>query len=466
MKQPNIVWLTMESTRFDHTSMGGYYRNTTPNIQKIANDSFGVSFSSCMANATWTLPSSASILTGNYPSYHKAGMGNGAIPNDLPTLPEKLEEAGYATSCFSTHSYLSPGTNLDRGFTDFHWLTKSNILNEIGMKPFIKYLFNIRSCGGGLSLETNRHKTDFLLLEAAKDDISELSKQKRPFFQYVHLVSPHHPYQPPIPFIKEIVNGTDLDAGEVMKTSSWMHENFHQLIADGLDLSENERNSIIAAYDAEIKYTDYLIGELFDYIQENISEETLLVITSDHGEFFGERGMLSHKIALDDPVHHVPLVIHGMNSEYIEEGQLIQHIDVTRTVAELANANTTPFHGHDFREKDRDFAVIQQSDSSTRVHFEKLEELNPEFDRTQYHQGDVDVIRDDDYKYISSKTKEELRSITGSEEQVIEDPQKLEEYSVKLKQFLSEYGGSYSDSEYSGDYSSKMEQQLENLGYL
>ncbi|AUV84145.1 hypothetical protein C2R22_21430 (plasmid) [Salinigranum rubrum] len=84
---PNIVWLTLESLRFDHTSLSGYKRDTTPFLQSIAAESSAVSFDKCFSHGIWTRPASASILTGTYPSHHQAGMGSDVIPDDLPTVP-------------------------------------------------------------------------------------------------------------------------------------------------------------------------------------------------------------------------------------------------------------------------------------------------------------------------------------------------------------------------------------------
>lgn len=102
----NIVWLTLESLRFDHTSLSGYKRDTTPFLRSLAAESSAVSFDSCFSHGIWTRPASASILMGTYPSHHQAGMDSDVIPDDLPMIPELLGEQGYDTAGVSTVAYM------------------------------------------------------------------------------------------------------------------------------------------------------------------------------------------------------------------------------------------------------------------------------------------------------------------------------------------------------------------------
>ena len=118
-QRPNVIWLTIESTRTDHTTVGGAATDTTPNLARIADADRGRVVPGCVAHGVWTLPSSASILTGTYPTHHGAGITGEAIPEQLPTVAERLREAGYHTRCLSPNSHLSSATGLDRGFDEF-----------------------------------------------------------------------------------------------------------------------------------------------------------------------------------------------------------------------------------------------------------------------------------------------------------------------------------------------------------
>ncbi|MEA5388445.1 sulfatase-like hydrolase/transferase [Haloarculaceae archaeon H-GB11] len=119
-RPPNIVWITLDSLRYDRTTMSGYRRDTTPNLARLA--SGGRSFSECTAHSNFTLVSAPSILTGTYPSHHGVGMGiNDRLPESVPTVAELLSAAGYHTGCISEIARVSDATGLDRGFDTFEF---------------------------------------------------------------------------------------------------------------------------------------------------------------------------------------------------------------------------------------------------------------------------------------------------------------------------------------------------------
>ncbi|WOY07717.2 sulfatase-like hydrolase/transferase [Halobacterium salinarum] len=171
-KNPNVVWITLESVRQDHTSVGGYDSDTTPNIANIAAKSRATSFSHCFSHSLWTPPCSASILTGTYMSSHGLGMDGSAgekIPAGLDTLPELLSEEGYATACLSPSPYISEATGLDRGFDRFTRLSAKRLLNAADPMSLIKYALGVRSDGPGFTLNYRRHNLSFIMTEMAKN---------------------------------------------------------------------------------------------------------------------------------------------------------------------------------------------------------------------------------------------------------------------------------------------------------
>lgn len=178
---PNVVWITLESTRADHTTIEDYEHDTTPNLVRIAADTRGQALPECISHGVWTLPSSASILTGTYPSHHGAGMGYDAIPEALPTVSERFQRPGYTTASLSPNSHISEATGLDRGFDSFRWVSSSTLLDSVGYRTLAKYIFHVRSHGGGLTFDPQKHGADFMMVDVAKRWVRSFHREATPF---------------------------------------------------------------------------------------------------------------------------------------------------------------------------------------------------------------------------------------------------------------------------------------------
>lgn len=469
MSTPNIVWITMESTRADHTSLGGHRKETTPNLQRIADRATGRAFTQCFSHGVWTLASSASILTGTYPSHHGAGMTADAIPDDLPTVPERLQDAGYRTACLSPNSHLSSATGLDRGFDRFAWISKSSLLTEVGLRTLLKYIVTIRRHGGGLTFDTMKHGTGFLVNDLAKRWISSFSGDQEPFFLYAHYGNPHHPYYPPRSYRRKFTEDIERSAAEASDVSLQHHRDLHETIANGCQLSASEREALSALYDGEIAYTDALIGELFDHVNSLDLDDTVFIVTADHGELFGEHGLLAHKIVVDDAVTHVPFVAHGFDPLVEHSGEMIQHADVMRTLLEHVGADTSQLHGIDLTEETRDYSILQRGEDRCRKNLDTFSEINGEFDRDRYHEGALHAIRTADFKYQQSEDGSELYSLPDEETDVSDTrPGVATELETELNEWLRRKGTQHSSGhhESAGEFTEAMKEQLADLGYL
>jgi len=153
-------------------------------------------------------------------------------------------------------------------------------------------------------------------------------------------------------------------------------------------------------YDAEIAYTDEMIGRLFDYVQSLNLEDTVFVVTSDHGELFGEQNMLAHKLVLDDAVLRVPLVVHGLDLEGVKDN-LVQHSDVMKTIMSDSGIETDKIQGFNIRDEKRDFTVSQRGAAD----FTFVTKHDPDFDTSRYHTSPLTVMRTHQFKYLKSETR-------------------------------------------------------------
>ncbi len=464
----NIVWITLESTRADHTSLHGSARETTPELERIAARSTGRSFADCIAHGVWTRSSSASILTGTYPSVHRAGMDRERIPDELATVPELLSAIGYRTACLSPNANLSAATGLDRGFDRFAWFDKSTLLETAGLKTLAKFALNLRRHSAGYTTDTVKHATGYLLSDVAKRWLRSFEEGNEPFFLYAHLGDPHHPYYPPLPYLRKFTADLDVTAKEAGELALRHHHDLDALIAAGCPFTDEEWETLSALYDAGIAYADDLVGTLFEYAQSLDLDETVFVITSDHGEFLGEHGLLAHKISVDDAVVHVPAVVHGDEEIAAHDGDLIQHVDIMQTLLARAGADVDQFQGIDLREETREHAIIQRGGERTRTNIDAFREHNPDFDASRFHLSTVHALRTREFKYVTSDDRSELFSLPEETTDVSDrHPDVVASLDQELTRWLDAAGRPISDDPAEESrMTGSMRQQLQNLGYL
>lgn len=463
---PNIVWITLESTRFDHTSLSERGKETTPNIKRIADDEGGCLFRNCFSHGVWTLASSASILTGTYPTRHGAGIDTDAIPASFVTLPELLGEAGYTTACLSPNAHLSSATGLDRGFDEFSWIGKSTLHRSVGIRTVVKYLARLRTHGAGYTPDTRRHGTGYMVTDAAKRWLRGAEKDE-PHFLYLHYGDPHHPYFPPRPYFHDAVSDYPLSTDEAAELALSHHSDLHQLIADGCPFTDTEWDVLTELYDGGIRYVDSLVGSLFDYVQSLSIGETVFVITSDHGELFGEDRLLSHIISVDDAVSHVPLVVHGLDAVHGYTGDFVQHIDVATTLLESLGLGHSQFQGVDLRRAEREQAFVQRGGDRCRQNLEKIAEHDPSFDTSRFHQSTVTALRTSDFKYVSSDEGSELYRLPDEMTDVSNEyPSRTADQEATVSEWLETEANPAEGERRQEGFSEEMESQLRELGYL
>ena len=247
---PNIIFITVDTTRADRMGFLGNKNGITPNLDAVARQ--GVVFEKAFSQAPLTPVSHATIFTGTYPQFHTVTDFGHPLPTLLPFVPEILQKIGYHTAAFIGSLILDPKANMapgfDRGFDFF----------DAGFRP-------------KTSIEESRYDT----VERRGGDvvahaIAWLGKnQQPPFFIWVHLYDPHAPYDPPAPYDKRFKN----------------------------------------PYDGEIAYADAMLGKLFQYLRtKGLYDGALIVMMSDHGESLGAHGESMHGIFLYDETIHVPLL--------------------------------------------------------------------------------------------------------------------------------------------------------------
>ena len=283
--RPHIVVLLWDTTRADRIDAYGYGRPTAPWLKSVAAE--GVLFEQCRAPSPWTLPSHASIFTGLLPAHHGASNLESPLAPSHRTLAEHLRDAGYDTILVSNNSLVHPATGIAQGFESFR-----DVVRERGRH------------GADLALEVLRE-------EMAKRK-GDPARAARPLFLFVNLMEPHLPYDPP----EEIerpwrpAGTTDAEAADA-KAFGFPGDVAHNLGLQKLDARAIERLSSL--YDAEIRSLDGHSRAIEALLAaEGVlapGSDSMLVVTSDHGENLGEHGLLDHKLSVSEALLRVPLVI-------------------------------------------------------------------------------------------------------------------------------------------------------------
>jgi uncharacterized sulfatase len=457
--KPNIIWLTLDSVRQDHTTMGGYHRETTPNIQAIADHDDGIAFGSCFSHARASATSIPSILSGTYPSRHGTYyQDRAAFPDELPLVAELLADEGYTTAAVSNNGYASSLTGVDRGFDKFTLLgsTPAEILQSAGIRTTMKYLLNIRRHSVGFETDFHAHSGAYLVNEIATRRIKQAEE---PFFLYVHFNEPHRAYYPPLPFLDQFTDNLPMSADTAATLAMEVHHNLVEIVANGCELDADEMAALEAMYDAEIAYTDQRVGELYKTIQREL-DETIVVVTADHGELFGEDEMLAHKYSMHNAVLNVPMVVRGLPG--LSDDGILQHSDVVRTLLEVAGAETETTQGVDLRTEQREYAISQSPPGSIKP----LIEHNPDFDRSKFPTAEYSIIQDDEFKCVVCPETSRLYRLPDETTDVqSEHPKHLERLRTEFSKRLNTGARRVSTGE-DIKIDEQMQSRLADLGYL
>ncbi|MDY6770513.1 MAG: sulfatase [Candidatus Nanohaloarchaea archaeon] len=322
MDRPNVVLVTLDSTRRDRLSCYGYERETSPTIDEFAAEA--TRYDNAVSQSTWSLPTHASIFTGRYPSEHGATFVSPFLADET-TLAERLQEEGYDTIGVSPNFVVRPTSGLHAGFDHFSTPQVGNIPDPL-IPPFNKCMDVVSSSIPLRRLSEQIYTTYHQLfqsraaerIEQARspdtiDSIREcLDASDDPFFLFANFMDPHMPHHPKERFRKHFVEDESLEVP--MRASSDMKKE---------SLSDRQIRKLNQLYDADIRAMDHYLGQLFDLLKERgCYEDSLIILVADHGESLGEERVIGHKVSVSEHVINVPLLIKypdHQEAEVVEE---------------------------------------------------------------------------------------------------------------------------------------------------
>jgi arylsulfatase A-like enzyme len=298
---PNLLVVTLDTVRADHLSAYGYGRETSPQLARLAAE--GVRFAEAYAAASTTLPSHVSLFTGEAPITHgvvKNGLRTGP---GVTTLAELLRAAGAQTAAIVSSFVLDRRFGLDQGFDHYEddFTREGSSYTADEWRGF--------QTGGAFDRRANL-TTDRAIRWLDGRDAS------RPFFLFVHYFDPHDPYVPPEPWKSRFASPDEAKslAGALTKRTA------------------------IDAYDGEIAFTDDEVGRLLGALRERgLDADTLVVVTSDHGEGLGQHGVVGHAVNIYEEAVRVPLILRwpGRLAAGRTIAEPVESVDVVPTVLSL-----------------------------------------------------------------------------------------------------------------------------------
>jgi len=328
--RPNIVLITMDTVRADHLSAYGYRRDTTPNLARIAEH--GVLFENAISASSWTLPSLSSIYTGLLPHQSGADVFRPLNPG-WKTIAGVLSEHGYATAGFNANYYYGEsGWGLGNGFgtydddrTTLLYNLSRTLVGRAAVQPVYQNIDRYDAFFRRNAADLNQDVFDWLR-----------DKPSGPYYLYINYFDVHSPYLAPAPYSHRFGRLSNTVVRRWSSKGGFRPK--HPLPAA-------DRAALIDGYDNSLCYLDAQIGRLVRLLESTADgKNTIIMITADHGEAFGEHGAYQHGNDLHREEIHVPLIVYGKG---VPSGKRIaMPVAVRRlfaTVIDLALGNQVPF---------------------------------------------------------------------------------------------------------------------------
>lgn len=305
----NVLLVTVDSLRYDHLSVYGYERGQDATLSALAAE--GTVFQRAFATGPGTTSSFPALLTGTYPLSYG---GLGPLVSDRPSVSAELSASGYQTAGFHSNPFLSTHFNYDVGFDEFK--DYQHPLMGVATKvfprgielnnPYLQRLDDAIDVTGklkaGYRAVVGKPRPYVGAGTITDDAIGFLESVDGPFFSWVHYMDVHHPCHPPAEYRRKF-GVEDVDAAEVSDLYS-------RLIQEPETLTDDNVDTLVKLYDAAICYVDAQLARLLETLEARGKlEETIVIVTSDHGELFGEYDEFGKPPRMYDELIRIPLVI-------------------------------------------------------------------------------------------------------------------------------------------------------------
>ncbi len=382
---PNIILIVMDTARAKSFSTYGYEKGTTPNMDRIAGRS--VVYRNCFSPAPWTTPSHVSLFTGLYPYQHGVNSFlQPGLPEQFITLPQILKHRGYRTHALSSNRLIAESTGFARGFDDFlnpYYLFSdpftaqiekflagkprpyqafellnllargkkagpvlravANYLSYYYMNPVISWLNTAvkfrnlarhdRYLVDTTPLTRRVLRRTLQIMRAAKQD------EGRPFFLFINFLQTHTVYNPPSKCRNVFIQDDSAMEKAVFPAQLSPRIRYYTGLTP---IGERGFGYLKGLYEQELFFLDGVIGRIYDALRNwGLEDETLFILTSDHGEHIGEKGHFTHFFSLYNELLHVPLIVKYPKAVKSPgtENRLVQTHDLFATILEMVGSD-------------------------------------------------------------------------------------------------------------------------------
>ncbi|MDZ7850714.1 MAG: sulfatase [Halodesulfurarchaeum sp.] len=450
MDTPNVVYITIDSLRADHTACLDYDQAVDPRLRELCEQ--GTMFRKAVANGPNTTASFPSILTGahslTYGPYGVCGGGS-------PFLSRTLNEAGYQTVGYHSNPHLGEDQGYPTGFDTFNdavegedsVVTLKDKVERLLSTDTILYRF-LRRAWHYFSMTTT--SSAYARADTISDNAIEWINAKRsdndPFFIWLHYMDVHYPFQPPKTAMKEL-SFSPISKRRIVDLNGKMQERPE-------DLTEKDVTDLLKLYDAEIRYTDQQIGRVIDALKTSgILDETIVVVTADHGEAFGEHDRFGHHPYPYDELIRVPLAIAGPGIEPTTVDQQVSLLDLPPTVLDLVDVEIPE--------------TMEGESFAPAVSGDHIEERTA---MTISDNGTIFGCRTEEWKYITRVDDEEsyLFNLAADPDETKNVIAEATDVADRFEAVIAEYrdGIDRAATTANVEYSSETQERLADLGYL
>ncbi len=372
--RPDIILLILDTQRADRLSCYGYPSETSPHLDQLAADA--TRFRCAVSPANWTVPAHASLFTGVYPSLHDTLHASSVLPSTLPTLAERLRDSGYFTAAFCNNPLVGVVNNgLRRGFLDFfnysglmtsrpnhvgaqsNWLDRSRQRFKRGVAEMITAMQDIFARSDtlldfsfsplmvplwqtALSFKGNTARS---LNDAARMHIQRSGVARdQPIFSFINLMETHTPYHPARAFVEKFAPHVLRDRASQRYLRRFNSDVFGWLAPLASKLTEKEQRTLDEMYCAEVAQEDRLVGEFLDKMRASKRlDQTLLIVTADHGEHLGEKQFIGHGLSLYNELIHVPLIVRDPDGDFPRGSTVEPFVSTRRLFHTMLTAGAT-----------------------------------------------------------------------------------------------------------------------------
>ena len=463
-ENPNIVLVVMDTARAQNLSCYGYERNTTPFLDRLAEDN--VKYENAYSQANWTLASHASMFSGQYLSEHKADLDKNIA--DLDVVQEDLKEKGYTNLAAVNVGYLSSSTGVDTFFDRHEFMNEGVDLDDNLIFEKAKEMRDVPKLQKYWSLGKEAliggnfrdlFEAGFFVLKKASMRIDSGAKKtnekafeylenldKEPFFMFLNYAEPHAPFKPPFPYSHRFLD-SKFRYKSIFEAD---HENMKKYLDSRKEPGEDLMDIKTSLYDGSISYLDSRLESLYSRIKEDYPN-TVFIFTSDHGEYLYEHERVNHLVGLHQEVTHVPLIeVFPDGSEEVVEGpvELRQMREHLNDIAEGENQTI----------EERDYAVSEDYGGENFPAFRNLD-LTDE-DRKRHSRYSASAVNQDEQliEYSDGEREEnpcmDKKQVSDCASRAIQD---------KVGRPSEKEGGEGEDLDVEDE---RIKENLKDLGYM